>query len=294
MGDYTVLNKKVPRLDSYEKTTGRARYVDDLTMQGMLHGAILQSPLAHAKILHMDISRAKKLPGVKALVTAEDVGPVKYGVSPARYDETLFCQEKVRYVGDEIAAVAAVDTETAMEAVSIIKVDYEDLPAVFTIEDGLSEGAPVLHEDYPQNICAQVHQEFGDVEAAFHDCGFAINLTAVEGQMEGSISMGLGEAMFEEVKFDEKGRIFNSNLSEYKIPTALDMPEVKSLIVESHEPNGPFGAKEVGEGAIMPAIPAILNAIYDATGVLIQELPLTPERVYAALKAHHSPFPPEG
>jgi 4-hydroxybenzoyl-CoA reductase subunit alpha len=117
-----------------------------------------------------------------------------------------------------------------------------------------------------------------------HDCGFAINRTSVEGQMQGSLSMGLGEALFEEVKFDEKGRILNANLAEYKIPTALDMPNVDTLIVESNEPNGPFGAKEVGEGAIMPTIPAILNAVYDATGVWIRELPLTPERVYMALK----------
>jgi 4-hydroxybenzoyl-CoA reductase subunit alpha len=117
-----------------------------------------------------------------------------------------------------------------------------------------------------------------------HDCGFAINRTSVEGQMEGSLSMGLGEAMFEEVQFDEKGRILNANLGEYKIPTSLDMPGVKTIIVESHEPNGPFGAKEVGEGAIMPTIPAILNAVYDATGVRINELPLKPERIFMALK----------
>jgi 4-hydroxybenzoyl-CoA reductase subunit alpha len=102
--------------------------------------------------------------------------------------------------------------------------------------------------------------------------------------MEGSLSMGLGEAVMEEVKFDDKGRIINANLAEYKIPTALDMPNVKTIIVESREPNGPFGAKEVGEGAIMPTIPAILNAVHDATGIRINELPMTPERVYLALK----------
>jgi len=118
-----------------------------------------------------------------------------------------------------------------------------------------------------------------------HDCGFAINRTSVEAQMQGSLSMGLGEALFEEVKFDDKGKILNANLGEYKIATALDMPNVDTIIVESNEPNGPFGAKEVGEGAIMPTIPAILNALYDATGVRIQELPLTPERVFKAIRA---------
>lgn len=778
MSKYAVLNKRVPKLDAPDKATGRAKYVDDLTMPGMLYGAILQSSLAHAEIRHIDTTKAEKLPGVKAVLTSRDAGLVQYGVSPARYDETLFCHEKVRYVGDELAAVAAVDLETALEAVALIEVDYEELPPVFTIEDAMAEGAPVILEDFPQNICAQVHQEFGDVEAGFkecdlvrtdkffskrqdaaflephgslanydlsghltlytstqvphytmrtiamvlgipvgkirvvkpcvgggfgpkceatpvelcacllsvktrkpvkmnytreqvflhsrarhqyvheltmgvkkdgtlvalqnkayldggaytsfgiatayyagsllaapyrlpnmkydgyrvftnkpacgsqrghggviaraafeqqldvvakelgidpieirlknamqtgdttcnelyvsslgldecleavkkssgweerkgklpkgrgigmacgffvsgagypiyrsetfhsvveirvsddggtvklqtgsaeigqgsdttmamiaaealgvklsdievlsgdtdltidlgayssrqtlmtghaskeaaesvkrqvlevlseeldapveemdireglilfkgvdpdfnhirtsymkehrgwtdhpttdsltfkeaarfaylkrgpivgtgkykppklggsykgaavgtspaystsahvvevsvdletgeitvenavaaHDCGFAINITSVEGQIEGSFSMGLGEALFEEVKFDEKGRILNANLAEYKIPTALDMPTVKSLIVESNEPNGPYGAKEVGEGAILAAIPAILNAVYDATGLLIQELPLTPERVYEAIK----------
>ncbi len=118
-----------------------------------------------------------------------------------------------------------------------------------------------------------------------HDCGLAINRASVEGQMQGSLSMGLGECLFEEVKFDSRGRIVNASLGEYRIPTALDMPNVKSIIVESREPNGPYGAKEVGEGAIMPTIPAILNAIYDATGVRVNELPCTSERLYMALRA---------
>jgi 4-hydroxybenzoyl-CoA reductase subunit alpha len=119
-----------------------------------------------------------------------------------------------------------------------------------------------------------------------HDCGQAINRTSVEAQMEGSLSMGLGEALYEEVKFDNKGRVANADLAEYKIVTALDMPPVEAIIVESNEPNGPYGAKEVGEGAIMPTIPAILNAVYDAVGVRIFELPMSPERVYMAIKEY--------
>ena len=119
-----------------------------------------------------------------------------------------------------------------------------------------------------------------------HDCGRAINRTSVEAQMHGSLSMGLGEALYEEVKFDDKGHVINADLAEYKIPTALDMPAMDAIVVESDEPNGPFGAKEVGEGAIMPTIPAILNAVYDAIGVRIFELPLTSERVYLAIKEY--------
>jgi len=115
-----------------------------------------------------------------------------------------------------------------------------------------------------------------------HDCGFAINITQVEGQMHGSMMMGMGEALMEQIIYDKKGRILNANLAEYKIPTAVDMPSLEAIIIESNEPHGPYGAKEVGEGAIMPVIPSILNAIYDATGVRIDELPVTPERLVAA------------
>jgi 4-hydroxybenzoyl-CoA reductase subunit alpha len=91
------------------KATGRAVFIDDMSFPNMLHAAMLQSPRAHARILTIDTSRAERLPGVKAVITSKDAGLVRYGVSPARYDETVFCHDRVRYVGDEIAAVAAVD-----------------------------------------------------------------------------------------------------------------------------------------------------------------------------------------
>jgi 4-hydroxybenzoyl-CoA reductase subunit alpha len=97
--------------------------------------------------------------------------------------------------------------------------------------------------------------------------------------------MGLGEALMEEVVFAPDGKVLNPTLADYRIPTALDMPPIEAIVVESQEPNGPFGAKEVGEGGIMPTIPAILNAIYDATGVQIDELPASPERILAGLRA---------
>ena len=106
--------------------------------------------------------------------------------------------------------------------------------------------------------------------------------------MQGSVMMGLGEALMEQIHHDEKGRVVNANLAEYKIPTMLDMPHVDTLIVESDEPNGPFGAKEVGEGAIMPTIPAVLNALRDAVGVELEMLPATPERVLEAIKGKTS------
>ncbi|MBI5571508.1 MAG: molybdopterin-dependent oxidoreductase [Desulfomonile tiedjei] len=177
MSEFRVLNTRAARLDAPAKATGRAKYADDLAMPGMLYGAILQSPLAHAKILNIDTSKARKFPGIRAVVTAKEAGLVKYGVSPARYDETLYAHEKVRYVGDEIAAVAAVDPATAQEALDLIKVDYEELPAVFDMFEAMKEGAPQIHDEFPGNMNAEVHQEFGDTEAALAACDLVVHHT---------------------------------------------------------------------------------------------------------------------
>jgi 4-hydroxybenzoyl-CoA reductase subunit alpha len=117
------------------------------------------------------------------------------------------------------------------------------------------------------------------------DCGQPINPMNVEGQVEGSIVMGMGQALFEEIVV--KGdRIINPDLHEYRIPTMMDMPEIDSECVESYDPESAYGAKECGEGPIQPVIPAILNAIYDAIGVRFYGLPVTPEKVLAALSAN--------
>lgn len=116
-----------------------------------------------------------------------------------------------------------------------------------------------------------------------HDAGKALNPLAVEGQLEGSWHMGLGQAMSEQMKYYE-GLLVNANLVDYKIPTTMDTPEIHTEIIESMDPEGPFGAKECGEGALHPVIPAIANAIYDAIGVRITSLPMTPEVVLNAIK----------
>ncbi len=177
MNNFTVLNTRAPRLDGPLKATGKAKYADDLRFSGMLYASILQSPLAHARILNIDTSKASRLSGVKAVVTSKEAGLIKYGVSPARYDETLFAHDKVRYVGDEVAAVAAVDQATAQEALSLIKVDYEELPAVFDMFAAMEEGAPLIHDEFPGNLNAEVHQEFGDTEAAMAECDLVMSHT---------------------------------------------------------------------------------------------------------------------
>lgn len=116
-----------------------------------------------------------------------------------------------------------------------------------------------------------------------HDVGKAINRLLVEGQMEGGVYMGLGEALFEEQAF-RGGLHRGPSLLDYKIPTALEMPPVESIVVESIDPEGPFGAKEVGQGPLLAVVPAVANAVYDALGVRVDEVPITPYKVVSALR----------
>jgi CO/xanthine dehydrogenase Mo-binding subunit len=118
---------------------------------------------------------------------------------------------------------------------------------------------------------------------AAHDCGRALNPLAIEGQIEGSIHMGLGQVMSESLDY-HFGNLRTANLLDYKIPTPLEMPEVECILVESNDAEGPFGAKEAGEGPLLPILPAVVNAIYDAVGVRLYDLPLTPDKVWAAMQ----------
>ncbi|MFH2002620.1 MAG: molybdopterin cofactor-binding domain-containing protein, partial [Planctomycetota bacterium] len=167
LSSYEVVGKSVPRYDAADKVTGRAKYTGDFTFPGMLYGKILTSPVPHARIKSINTKKAKALPGVKAVITGKDVSDVIYGVSPARYDEYVLAKDKVRYVGDEIAAVAAVDEATAAKAVKLIEVEYEELPAVFTVQEATKKGAPVIHDKYPNNINVVVDHAFGDVKKGF-------------------------------------------------------------------------------------------------------------------------------
>ncbi len=164
-----VVGRRVPRIDAAELAAGRAVFTDDIRLPGMLYGKILTSPHAHARVVSIDTSRAEAVEGVKAVITAEDVPETLYGVSPARYDEQVLAVDRVRYVGDEVAAVAAVDEATCLRALELIDVEYEVLPAVFDPFEAMEDGAPQLH-DHPRfknNINTRVDWHFGDVEKGF-------------------------------------------------------------------------------------------------------------------------------
>jgi 4-hydroxybenzoyl-CoA reductase alpha subunit len=166
MKELDFVGKNVPRVDAEVKVTGEATFTADVRLPNMLLGRLVRSPLPHAKILNIDISRAERLPGVKAVIVGQET-PFVFGVS--HMDQTPLQTGKVRYVGDPVAAVAAVDEDTIQEAVGLIKVDYEPLPAVFDPEEAMQEGAPIIHEGVERNIAANPCYNLGDVEKAFQE-----------------------------------------------------------------------------------------------------------------------------
>jgi len=157
----------IPRVDAADKVTGRAIYTADVTLPNMIHGKILGSAVAHGRVLRVDVSKAAALPGVLAIITGADVPDTLYGVSPARYDEHVLAKDKVRHVGDPVAAVAAIDEKTAEQALKLIEVEYEELPAVLDPMSAVAEGAPLIHDRYERNINTHVDQHFGDIEKGF-------------------------------------------------------------------------------------------------------------------------------
>lgn len=169
MPEYTILGKRLPRVDGPMKATGKANYVDDMILPGMLHGKMLRSPHAHARILHIDTSAAEKLPGVRGVVVGADFGKFRYGLRPDTRDEFPMARDKARYIGEEVAAIAAIDEDIAEEALELIRVEYEILPAVFDPEEASREGAPLIHEDKPGNTSIHMKANFGDVEQAFKE-----------------------------------------------------------------------------------------------------------------------------
>ncbi|MGD9307132.1 MAG: molybdopterin-dependent oxidoreductase [Desulfobacterales bacterium] len=168
--EFNVVGARLPMMDAAQKVKGAALFTDDLVLPGMLYGKILRSPLAHAKIVRIDTSKAEKLSGVKGVVTGQEIPDRQYGIVPKARDEYALAKDKVRYIGDDVAAVCAIDPEIAEEALELIQVEYEELPAVFDPLEAKKEDAPEVHAGIKNNISFAIKKEFGDVEKAFVEC----------------------------------------------------------------------------------------------------------------------------
>src|ERR1039457_5132178 len=182
---HDTVGKNVRKVDGVKLVTGRPAFTDDINMPGMLIGKILPSPHAHARIRHIDTTKASALPGVHAVLTYKDVPRVPHTTAgqawpePSPYD-TYLLDSKVRFVGDRVAAVAAETRAIAEEALRLIEVDYEVLPAILDMEQAMAAGAPVIHDepdstnihDAQHNVAGHIHKQIGDVEAGFRESDY--------------------------------------------------------------------------------------------------------------------------
>ena len=241
--DYAVIGKSVPKIDGREKVTGTAKYTADLKFPNMLYGKILTSPHAHAKILSIDTSEAKKIPGVKAVITHEDAPTLKYGISPARWDENIFCIEKVRFVGDKVAAVACIDEETCYRALKAIKVEYEVLPAVLDPWHAMDEGQPQVHDEYPRNINTEIHQDFGNVEEAFAHA-YHVRTDTFVGQRtyQTPIEPHTATSIWQDGKLTVYSSTQSPHYFQYYIAREFDLPMGDVRVIKTYVGGG-FGGK---------------------------------------------------
>lgn len=174
MGVADPIGKSVIRPDAFDKVTGGRGYPVNIRLPGMLHGKLLRSPYPHARIRHIDISAAASFPGVKAILTPQDVPQIPYcpvyfvpSDGEVLIRDMLILSDHIRYAGQPVAAVAAISEEIAEQALGLIDIDYEELPAVFDPEEAMRDGSPQLHEGAANNIAKNPVIEFGDIEAGF-------------------------------------------------------------------------------------------------------------------------------
>ena len=254
MQETSVLGKSYSRVDAADKVTGKSQYTDDVHLPGMLHCKIHKSSRRHARILSIDTSRAEWLAGVRAVITARDFPDVRFG-SAALRDRRLLALEKVRYIGEPIAAVAAVDEITAKEAVDLIDVEYEDLPHVVHVLEALKPGAPLIHEDLPDyegysfamegNICTILDNDRGDAEVAFQESDYIFEDTF---RSQG-VNQGFLEPMACVATVDPSGRInvWDSTQGPYlvraELAALLDLPLARIRVIPM-ELGGGFGVKQ--------------------------------------------------
>ncbi len=253
MSELNYVGKRILRKDGPDKVTGKAIYTVDLQLKGQLVGRILRSPHAHARILDIDTSLALAVPGVKAVITGKDTLGIKHGfVETPRYpaDQYPLAMDKVRFIGEEVAAVAAIDVYAADKALSLIKVTYKPLPAVFDPEKAMIPGAPEIHPSHPKvkedlvNIGGKTTSGWGDVEAGFQEADY-VREDRFESHLRthGFLEPHATVASYES---DGKLNVWTSSMGPFikraKLARTLGLPQ-SSVRVRKAYVGGAFGGK---------------------------------------------------
>ena len=249
----SVLGKSYPRVDAAEKVTGRTVYAADIHLPGTLICKVLKSTRPHARIRRLDTTKAEAHPGVRAVITAKDAPRVRFG-SLGLKDRTLLAWEKVRFIGEPLAAVAAADEMTALEALDLIEVEYEDLPAVFDPVAAMKPGAPIIHEDLANyegstfsgggNVCIITDADRGNLDVALKEADHVFEDTF----RSQPVNQGFLEPMACVADVDAAGRIsvWTSTQGPYavraQLAESLQIPISRLRIIPT-EVGGGFGAK---------------------------------------------------
>ena len=276
--DYAVVGKSLPKTDGIEKATGKAIYIDDFVLPAMLWGKILRSPYPHARILNIDCSKAKSLPGVKAVITGSDLPKARMGAFIL--DEPVLAQGVVRHIDEPVAAVAAVDEDTAQEAIGLISMEYEELPAVFDPLLAMEEGALIVHEDFASyakvfdpvwqgNVCSHTTFMEGDVELGFKQAD-VVSEDTFRTQMVHQCYMEPSGAV---ASFDVSGKItvWTSTQSVFvtqaRIHQSLGLPMSKIRVIGT-KVGGAFGGKV--EATVQPVCVALSQAALRPVKIILE------------------------
>jgi len=264
-----IVNKSLPKVDGVNLVTGSAKYTDDFDMPGMLYAKVLTSPHPHAKILNINMEKAKALPGVHAVLTHKDLKPIRHTTAgqsypePSPYDRIIL-DAKVRFVGDRVAVVVAESLRIAEDALELIDVEYEVLPAVFDMEEAMKSGAPIIHDeedstgihDASRNIAAYMTVDIGNIEQAFQEADVVVEHTyrtqrAKHCALETHGSLGY---------LDESGRLVIISSTQVPFHTRrqlayiLDMPMNQIRVIKPRLGGG-FGNKQ---GMFLEDLAAVL------------------------------------
>jgi CO/xanthine dehydrogenase Mo-binding subunit len=249
---FSVVGRRVQRVEGFDKVTGDSKFIADVFLPNMLVGKVLRSPFPHARIRSINTRKAEKVRGVRAVVTAEDTIKRPWGAFFA--DQYILSVGKTRYVGEEVAAVAAIDPDIAEEAIDLIEVDWEPLPGVFDAEEAMQDGAPLVHDDKSNNIAMTMDIERGNIAQAFAESDVIVEDT-FQSMPQWHCSI---ETIGSVAEYSPNGKytiymntqtLFNAR---YRIATALGVPETDVRIIQSAVGGG-FGGKSCDDNNALVA-----------------------------------------